>query len=63
MIKVSVIVPVYNGEKFIEECIKNVLNQTLEEFELIIINDGSTDNTLDICKRNSEIDKKIKDMD
>lgn len=60
MIKVSVIVPVYNGEKFIEECIKNVLNQTLEEFELIIINDGSTDNTLDICKRNSEIDKKIR---
>ena len=60
MPQISVIVPVYNGEKFIEECIKNVLNQTLEEFELIIINDGSTDNTLDICKRNSEIDKKIR---
>ena len=60
MIKVSVIVPVYNGEKFIEECIKNVLNQTLEEFELIIVNDGSTDNTLDICKRNSEVDKRIR---
>lgn len=60
MIKVSVIVPVYNGEKFIEECIKNVLNQTLEEFELIIVNDGSTDNTLDICKRNSEGDKRIR---
>ena len=60
MIKVSVIVPVYNGEKFIEECINNVLNQTLEEFELIIVNDGSTDNTLDICKRNSEGDKRIR---
>ena len=51
MVKVSVIVPVYNGEEFIESCIKNILNQTLKEIELIVVNDGSKDNTLNICKK------------
>lgn len=43
--KVSVIVPVYNGEKYIERCIESILKQTYENVELIVINDGSTDNT------------------
>lgn len=48
MPKVSVIIPVYNGEKTIRETVESVLNQTLSDFELIIIDDGSTDSTLDV---------------
>jgi glycosyltransferase involved in cell wall biosynthesis len=44
---ISVIIPVYNGEKTIQETIKSVLQQTFTDFELIIINDGSTDSTLE----------------
>lgn len=45
---VSIIVPCYNGEKFIDRCFKSILNQTYRNMELIIINDGSTDNSEDI---------------
>lgn len=48
--KVSVIIPVYNGEKTIKRCIESVLNQTLGDIEIIVVNDGSTDDTLDILK-------------
>ncbi|MDY6936859.1 MAG: glycosyltransferase [Cyanobacteriota bacterium] len=48
MTKISVILPIYNGEKTVRETIHSVLNQTLTNFELIVINDGSQDNTLDI---------------
>ena len=44
--KVSVIIPVYNGERFIEQCLNSVLNQTYENLEIICINDGSTDQSL-----------------
>ncbi|MBR1444799.1 MAG: glycosyltransferase [Firmicutes bacterium] len=47
-IKVSVIVPVYNSEKYLQECLKYLLNQTLEEIEIICINDASTDNSVEI---------------
>lgn len=50
-IKVSVVVPVYNVEKYIEKTLKSIMNQTLREIELIVINDGSKDNTLSIIKR------------
>lgn len=56
--KISVILPVFNGEKYIENAIRSVLNQTLTEFELIIVNDGSTDSTSDIINRFK--DKRIK---
>ena len=59
MVKISVIVPVYNGGEFIELCIKNILNQTLKEIELILINDGSEDNTLDICRKYVNYDSRI----
>ena len=55
---ITVIVNVYNGEKFINKCLDSVINQTYKNLEILIINDGSTDNTLSICKKYK--DKRIK---
>lgn len=49
-IKVSVIIPIYNSEKYLKQCLDSVINQTLKEIEIIIINDGSTDNSLQIIQ-------------
>lgn len=54
-IKISVIVPVFNGEKYIERCINSVLHNCCEYVELIIVNDGSTDKTERICLKYKEI--------
>jgi glycosyltransferase involved in cell wall biosynthesis len=43
--KVTVLMPVYNGEKYLREAIESILNQTYKDFDLLIINDGSTDNS------------------
>lgn len=60
-IKVSVIVPIYNTEKFLRKCIESIVNQTLEEIEIILINDGSTDNSHIICEEYSrKYPKKIR---
>lgn len=48
--KVSIIIPVYNGEPFLERCLNSISNQAYENIEIIIINDGSTDNTKTICE-------------
>lgn len=50
MIKYSIILPVYNAEIYLEKCIKSILNQEYSKIELILINDGSTDNSENICK-------------
>ena len=47
---VTVLMPVYNGEKYLEEAIKSILNQTFKDFEFLIINDGSTDNSVKIIE-------------
>ena len=57
--KISVIVPIYNVEKFLPKCIESILNQTFADFELILVNDGSLDNCLEICKQYKKIDKRI----
>ncbi|MBP3766508.1 MAG: glycosyltransferase family 2 protein [Bacilli bacterium] len=49
-IKVSIIVPVYNSEKYIKDCITSLINQTYQNIEIILVNDGSTDSSLDIIK-------------
>ena len=54
MPKISVVMPVYNGEKYLKEAIDSILNQTLSDFEFIIIDDGSTDSTEDIIKTYSD---------
>lgn len=60
MIKVSVIVPVYNSEKFLHKCLDSLVNQSLKEIEFICINDGSTDNSLEILKKYAQKDSRIK---
>ena len=57
--KVSVIMPVYNTEKYVAEAIESVLVQTLVDWELIIVNDGSTDNSLQIVEVFAKLDKRI----
>ncbi len=61
--KVSVLMPAYNVEKYIGEAIDSVLNQTFTDFEFIIINDGSTDNTAKIIKQYAKKDKRIRFID
>jgi len=50
MPKVSVIVPIYNVEKYLEKCINSLLSQTLEDIQIILVNDGSKDNSGNIAK-------------
>ena len=48
---VSVVIPVYNVEKYVEKCLDSVINQTYQNLEIIIVNDGSTDNSLSVCQK------------
>lgn len=54
MIKVSIIIPVYNTEKYLYKCLESVVNQSIDDYEVIIINDGSTDNSIDIISKFKE---------
>ncbi len=63
MKKVSIVLPVYNGEKYIEEAICSVINQTYENWELIIVNDCSTDNTKKIIEQYKNVEPRIKIID
>lgn len=59
-IKVSVIVPVYNSEKYLRRCLESIIKQTLKELEIIVINDGSKDKSLNIIEEYSKKDTRIK---
>ena len=58
-ILVSILIPVYNSEKYVEETIISLLGQTHKNFEVILINDGSTDKTADICNKYASLDSRI----
>ena len=57
---VSVVIPVYNVEKYLRECVDSVINQTYRQIEIILIDDGSTDSGGDICEKYALIDSRIK---
>ncbi len=63
MAKVSVIVPVYNAEKYLRRCIESIQKQTLKDIQIILVNDGSTDNSLSICKEYQKRDNRIEVID
>ena len=58
--KVSIIVPIYNSEKYMSKCIESILNQTLTEIEIILVNDGSTDNSGKIIDNYAKKDNRIR---
>ena len=59
MTKISIIIPVYNTEQYLEQCIDSILNQTLKDIEIILINDGSTDKSYNILKKYEKKDSRI----
>jgi glycosyltransferase involved in cell wall biosynthesis len=59
MPKLSVVMSVYNGERYLDECMQSILQQSFTNFEFIVINDGSTDNSLEILKRYQNSDSRI----
>lgn len=60
MPKISIIIPVYNVENYLERCIKSVINQSLDDLEIILVNDGSTDSSGEMCDNFANEDERIK---
>ena len=60
MDKLSIVIPVYNTEKYLDDCLKSILNQTYKNIELIIVNDGSTDKSENVIKKYLKKSDKIK---
>lgn len=60
MTKLSIVIPVYNVERYLEECLKSIINQQYKDYEILLINDGSTDYSGEICERYSEVYSNIK---
>ncbi len=57
--KVSVVVPIYNVEKYLPKCIESIQMQTYNNLEIILVNDGSTDSCLKICEKYKKLDKRV----
>lgn len=60
---ISIVIPVYNVEKYLEKCLKSVLSQNFTDYEIILVNDGSKDNSLKICNSFVQLDDRIKLID
>ncbi|EKP7814543.1 glycosyltransferase family 2 protein, partial [Campylobacter jejuni] len=60
MCKISVIIPIYNVEKYLDKCLKSVINQTYKNLDIILVDDGSIDNSLNIAKEYAKKDERIK---
>jgi glycosyltransferase involved in cell wall biosynthesis len=58
--EITVLIPVYNGEKYLEQALESVLNQTFKDFEVLVIDDGSTDDSIRILKRFAIIDDRVR---
>ena len=56
----SVIIPVYNSEKYLRRCIESILNQTYKKFEAVIVDDGSTDHSYQLCVGLADTDRRMK---
>ena len=63
MVKVSVVIPIYNVEKYLHDCLDTIVNQTLKDIEIICVNDGSTDSSLEIIKEYANCDDRITVID
>ena len=59
MEKISIIIPVYNAEKYLEQCLDSVMHQTYESFEAILVNDGSTDHSEELCQKYVDKDSRF----
>lgn len=59
MVKISIVIPVFNAENYIIKCLESILNQTFIDYEIILINDGSTDGTFDILNQYLNLDKRF----
>ena len=55
----SIIVPIYNAEKYLDNCIQSVLKNTFNNYELLLVDDGSTDHSSNTCKKYSHIDERV----
>ncbi len=62
-IKLSIIVPVYNAEKYLDKCMQSIYAQTFTSYEIILVNDGSKDNSLALCKKFAQNDKRVSVID
>ena len=60
MAQITVILPVYNVEKYLKQCLDSIVNQTFKDFECLCVNDGSTDNSLSILQEYAQKDKRFK---
>lgn len=56
---ISVIVPIYNSEKYLEQCLTSLVKQTYSDLEIILVNDGSTDSSMNICEKFKKEDDRI----
>ncbi|MDE6368147.1 MAG: glycosyltransferase, partial [Muribaculaceae bacterium] len=57
---ISVIVPIYNSQSYLKECVESVLTQSFSDWELILVDDGSTDSSNEICQNFASIDQRIR---